>query len=122
MPASSASFLWRLKQELIDFGFLINTCDPCVANKLIEGSQMSVTWHVDNLKISHKKGHHVTNLLMHMKKLYRETIRVTRRKKHTYLGMGLDLSMKGVVTVSMESYVKKILEEFPETITKMSKT
>jgi len=28
--------------------------DKCVANKMIEGSQCTVTWHVDDLKISHK--------------------------------------------------------------------
>ena len=35
-------------------GFIINSYDPCVANKNIGGHQMTVTCYVDNLKISHK--------------------------------------------------------------------
>ena len=93
-----------------------------MANKLVEGSQMIVTWHVDNLKISHKNPDHVTEILMHMEKLYGEKFPVTRGKKHTYLGMDLDFSTKGVVTVSIEGYVKEIMEKFPEPITKTSKT
>ena len=33
-------------------GFRINTYDPCVANNMIGGKQLTVCWHVDNLKIS----------------------------------------------------------------------
>ena len=50
----SALLLYRkLKKELTDDGFIINAYDSCVANKLVEGTQVTVTWHVDNLKISH---------------------------------------------------------------------
>ncbi len=33
--------------------FIINLYDPCVANATIAGLQMIVTWHVNDLKISH---------------------------------------------------------------------
>ncbi len=33
--------------------FKLNPCDPCVANKEVNGTQMTVCWHVDNLKVSH---------------------------------------------------------------------
>ncbi len=32
----------------------MNDYDPCVANKIVNGTQMTVTWYVDNLKVSHK--------------------------------------------------------------------
>ena len=44
-------------------GFEVNPYDPCVANKLINGSQMTVTWHMDDLKISHKDEKEVTEFL-----------------------------------------------------------
>ena len=34
-------------------GFVINPYDPCVANKQVGASQMTVCWHVDDLKVSH---------------------------------------------------------------------
>ena len=34
-------------------GFVINPYDPCVANKIINGSQFMIIWHVDDLKMSH---------------------------------------------------------------------
>ena len=34
--------------------FKINPYDPYITNKMVEGSQMTVMWHVDDLKIFHK--------------------------------------------------------------------
>ena len=49
-------------------GFEVNPYDPCVANKDINGSQMTVTWHVDDLKVSHKDPGEVTQFLRDMVK------------------------------------------------------
>ena len=38
---------------LISMGFKQNPHDQCVANATIDGSQCTVLWHVDDLKISH---------------------------------------------------------------------
>ena len=34
------------------YGFRINPYDPCVANNMVGGKQLTVCWHVDNPKIS----------------------------------------------------------------------
>ena len=36
-------------------GFKLNPYDPCVANKIVHGKQLTIAWHVDDLKVSHKK-------------------------------------------------------------------
>ena len=41
----------------------VNPYDTCVANKVINGSQMTVTWLVDDLNISHKKSDEVTKFI-----------------------------------------------------------
>ena len=47
----------------------VNPHDPCVANKMINhGEQMTVTWHVDDLKISHMDSNEVTKCIEHFKK------------------------------------------------------
>ena len=47
-------FYRKLRADLEDMGFEINPYDPCVANKIVNGSQCTGVWHVDNLKVSHK--------------------------------------------------------------------
>ena len=46
---SALLFYKKLAGELVNMGFEINPYDPCVANKMVNGSQMTVTWHVDEL-------------------------------------------------------------------------
>ena len=46
----------KLVKGLMDMGFKLNPYDPCVANKLVKGSQMTIAWYVDDLRISHAKG------------------------------------------------------------------
>jgi hypothetical protein len=45
----------KFVKSLTDIGFTINPYDPCVANKMIEGKQMTICFHVDDCKLSHRK-------------------------------------------------------------------
>ena len=51
---SALIFYKKLRKDLETYGFVINPYDPCVVNATIESHQMMVTWHVDDLKVSHK--------------------------------------------------------------------
>ena len=42
----------KLAKFLQDNNFIINPYDPCVANKTVRGKQLTITWHVDNVKVS----------------------------------------------------------------------
>ena len=44
-------FYERRVVEMRDKGFELNPYDPCVANKIIGGKQITVLWHVDDLKV-----------------------------------------------------------------------
>ena len=44
----------NIVKDLEDYGFETNEYDPCVANKILNGYQMTVFWHMDDLKVSHK--------------------------------------------------------------------
>lgn len=55
-------FLIAILQEIEEgMGFKINQYDICVANKMINGKQFTVLWHVDDLKISLKDKKVVTD-------------------------------------------------------------
>jgi hypothetical protein len=50
---SALLFYQKLLKDLEDNGFELNPYDPCVANKVINGKQFTINWHVDDLKLSH---------------------------------------------------------------------
>ena len=56
-------FYRKLVADLTSIGFEINPYDPCVANKIIDGKQMTICWHVDDLYIGHEDPHVVTTFL-----------------------------------------------------------
>ena len=89
---------------------------------MINGKQMTVAWHVDDLKVSHEDESENTKFAEWMKTIYGEKLTVHRGKIHDYLGMMMDWSKDGKVTISMIKYLSEILEEFIEEIKKTSVT
>ena len=65
---SALLFYRKLRGDIELKGFKINPYDPCVANKMIKGYQMTLTWHVDDVKISHKLKSEVDNCINWLKK------------------------------------------------------
>ena len=120
---SALLFYKKLKKELEEYGMVMNPYDMCVANKETKcGHQLTVLWHVDDLKISCKNKYEVTKLICFLRKIYGEKMTVHRGGKGKYLGMHLDFTEDGVFQVDMSSYVEGILKEFPEPILKCSPT
>jgi hypothetical protein len=48
---SALLFYRKLVGDLKSNGFVLNPYDPCVANKVINGKQMTVCWHVSDLNM-----------------------------------------------------------------------
>ena len=53
MLRAALLFYRKLRADLEDMGFEVKPYDPCVANRIVNGSQCTVVWHVDDLKVSH---------------------------------------------------------------------
>ena len=53
MLVSPMLFYHKLTKALLSYGFELNLYNPCVANKMVNGEQLTVCWLVDNLKSSH---------------------------------------------------------------------
>ena len=51
------------KSTLEKVGFVLNTYDLCVANKIIDGKQCTIVWYVDDNNISHTDEKVVSNIL-----------------------------------------------------------
>jgi hypothetical protein len=119
---SALLFYLKLVKDLETEGYELKPYDPCVANKIVTGTQFTVIWHMDDLTLSHVSSDKVTNTIKWLKSIYGKDMRVSRGKKHAYLGMDLDYSNDEEVKITMINYLKGILENFPEAIVKRAAT
>jgi hypothetical protein len=113
----AAYLFWKkLTADLKSWGFVINPYDPCVANKIINGAQCTVVWHVDDVKISHVDPNVVTEVIALFSTEYakKAPLTVTRGKMHEYLGMTLDYRTTGKVKLTMYKYINSMLKELPD--------
>ena len=117
---SALQFWKHLSGHLKLRGYKLNPYDSCVANRNVEGSQLTVVWHVDDIKISHVSHAVLSTELTWLESIYGPLIG-SIGKQHTYLGMDLDFSDKKL-KVSMVPYFQDIIDDFPEDISKSFST
>ena len=67
---ASLIFWKKLTATLIDWGFEINPYDWCVANKTVNGEQLTIVWNVEDIKISHIEANLVTDIISEVNKKY----------------------------------------------------
>ena len=116
----AALLFWKLlSSKLIMWGFVLNPYDSCVANKDINGSQCTILWHVDDLKISHVDPAVVTDIIKMLESEFAKEapLTISRGKVHEYLGMTIDYGEEGKVKFSMINYIKGMLNELPDDMT-----
>lgn len=87
-------FYIKMVVDLKKYGFELNPYDACVANKMINGKQMTATWHVNGLKVSHIQPLEVTKFANYLTKIYGPKVKVHQGKIHDYLGIDLDYMTK----------------------------
>jgi hypothetical protein len=125
MLQSSLLYYKKFRGDIELIGFKVNPYDPCVANRIINGKQQTVTWHVDDIKSSHMDPKVNDEFLEWLKKNYASDnigeIKAVRGHRHDYLGMILDFSIPGVLQVDMVTYVKSMIQDFPEELSGKSK-
>ena len=119
-------FYMKFKKDIEAQGFKINPYDRCVANKIINEKQMTVLWHVDDLKASHEDKEVLLNFVEYLRSIYDDdeigTIKVNDGPRHEFVGMILDYSQDGKLIVDMQDYVQKVFEEFNYDLGKPAKT
>jgi hypothetical protein len=117
----SVSLLYyrKLVNSLTYIDFVINPYDPCVANKIIEGKQMTIFFHLDDCTLSHRKKTVIDSMIEYLHQEYDNifedgsgAMTVIRGKVHKYLGMTLDYTIGGQVKITMFDYFNEILADF----------
>ena len=86
MLRSALLFYRKLWGNLVNGDFEVNPYDPCVANKIINGKQMTVCFHVDDLLMSHHKEEVIRDFAKYLESIYGK-LKVTIGDELEYLGM-----------------------------------
>lgn len=103
-------------------GFRLNPYNSCVADKMVDEKQCTITWYVDDLKISHVHSA-VVGRIIAMVELHYGKMTVTRDKKHVYVGMDIDFIGDGKVTLHQKVHLEECIVDFGEdATTKVSST
>ena len=118
-----AALLFYIKfvENLKSIGFQLNPYNLCVANKIVDGAQLTVVWHVSNIKVNHIDRGVVTRMTVWLKKTYERlfkdgsgAMKLNRGMIHEYLGMKLDYSTQGEVKITMYNYICDIVTDFKQ--------
>ena len=114
MIQSSLLYYNKFVKDIKKIGFVLNPYDPCVANRMVNGKQHTLTWHVDDIKSSHVDPKVNDQFHAWLQKQYGDVVKVksTRGKIHPYLGMKLDYTLGGKAQVDMTDYVRDVYEDF----------
>jgi hypothetical protein len=122
MMKSALLFYRELVAELHNMVFEINPYNPCIANKMVNGTQMTVRWHVDDLVISHTSQEDIIAFMKKIKDMYGENLAEKVGTVHDYLGMTFDYSFDKEVRINMNQYLSKVIKEIPQEILGMCTT
>ena len=83
-----------LDRYLEPIGFKVNPYDICMTNRNVYGHQQTVTWHVDDVKVSHINPKANEEFCNWCEKLYGGTkegnVKIVKGKVHNYLGMKVE--------------------------------
>ena len=93
MLVSAMLFYHKLTKALLSYSFELNPYDLCVVNKMANGEQLTICWHVDNLKSSHINPKVNDEFLQWIEDTFRQLseVKMTQGLLHDYLGMTLKL-------------------------------
>jgi hypothetical protein len=85
-------------------------------NKMINGKQCTIGWHVDDIFTSHVNSKVVDDVLEQLNGEFgkRTPLTCSRGKVHDFPGMKFDFSGDGAVIVDMSEYVKTVIAGMPD--------
>ena len=117
-----SALLWYelYSSTLQDIGFEINPYDLCVANAMIDGSQCTICWYVDDNKISHVKPAVIDEVISKIENKFGKMSQ-TRGDEHDFLGMKIKFK-KGKVSIGMKKHCLLAINTFEEDIVRDAAT
>ncbi len=104
---ASLLYYYKFTKSLTSVGFEINPYNPCVANKIVDGTQMTtICFHVDDCKLSPHSSRANNNMIdwlcQDCESIFEDgsgEMTVSRGRVHKYLGMTLDYTLGKQVNI-----------------------
>ncbi len=103
---ASLLYYHKFTKSLTSVRFEINPYDPCMANKIVDGTQMTIFFHVDDWKLSHHSSRANDNMIDWLNQEYESIFEdgsgemtVSRGRVQKYLRMTLDYTVRGQVII-----------------------
>ena len=116
-PQGIPSFCNHLTGKLDNWGFKLNPCDACVANKEIYREQCTILWRADNLKISRADPKVVNSIIELLRQEHGKSkdapLTARRGKTREHLGMEINFLTPGSVVLTMFHCIDEILNQMP---------
>ena len=118
----TAPILWYklFASKLIQEGFKLNPYDLCVANKMVNGFQMTICWYVDDLKVSHMDADEVKKMMNTIEDQFGK-MNIVYGNNQSYLGMNISIHDRKV-HISMQRYLEESIMAFGEPINSGAKS
>ena len=105
--------LWydKISHDLSKLGFTANSYDMCVFNRIEKNTkQTTLIIHVDDMMITTCDESHSDTVINEIENLYPGLTKY-QGKLLNYIGITFDFRVKGRVKVTMEGFVKELLED-----------
>lgn len=108
---SARLFYDKLRLVLEDIGFVVNPDDDCVFNTIVDGKQCTVSFHVDDLLLSHVSDGSIEKVVVAINGRFRG---IKRQLGPTFQHLGVNVKRKenGDICLDMARYTKTCVEEF----------
>jgi len=105
-----SALLWYnlYSTTLSKLGFKLNPYDLCVANKMINGSQCTIAFYVDDNKISHKDPKVVQKVISEIEKHFGK-LTVQTGSEFDFLGMDVKLRNDKKIEISMKKQISEAI-------------
>ncbi len=109
----------KLTTALREWGFEPNKYDECCWNKMVGNSQLTVVFHVDNLKCSCRNKQALDELFNNLQHEFGEEQKLQKLERevgpvHDYQGLRIDYSIPSKVIFTMYDYIKDIIVKAPD--------
>lgn len=111
-----AAMLWyQMYTEVLEgMGFEINPYDMCVANKIINGSQCTICFYVDDNKISHVDVNIIKDVISELEKHF-GPMTTTLGDEFNFIGMNICVNRElKTFSIEMKDMIKKAIDSFGE--------
>jgi hypothetical protein len=110
--------LWydKISSDLTQLGYKVNPSDICVFNRTeLDSTQTTLVIHVDDMMISSRDEKRIDSIISEIEKLY-PGLTKSRGKVLNYIGMTFNFEQLGRVVISMEGFIKDLLDDCIEIV------